>query len=84
MIGVRLAPGVPPRPEYLMFYLAQDVDVMVVVLVLLFVLIVKDHLLFCLINGGLEDLVRPRVLLAPVVFLVLVFEIVAADIWISV
>ena len=74
----------PPRPEYWMFYLAQDVDVMVVVLVFVFVLIVEDKLLFWLINGGLEDLVGPRILLAPVVFLVLVFEIVAADIWISV
>jgi hypothetical protein len=60
-----------------MIYLAQNVDVVVVVLVFLLVLIVKDHFLFGLVDSGLEDLVRPRVLLPPVVFLVLVLEVVA-------
>jgi hypothetical protein len=63
-----------------MGYLAEDVDVVVVVLVLLLVLVVEDHFLFGLVDGGLEDLVGPWVLLAPVVFLVLVFEVVVADI----
>lgn len=67
-----------------MKYLAEDVDVVVVVLVLLLVLIVEDHFLLSLVNGGLEDLIRPWVLLAPVVFLVLVLEVMVADIRISV
>lgn len=83
-IGPRFAPGVPRRPELPIRYLPQDVDVVIVVLVLLLVLVVEDHFLFGLVDGGLEDLVGPRVLLAPVVFLVLVFEVVIADIGVSI
>jgi hypothetical protein len=67
-----------------MIYLAQNVDVVVVVLVFLLVLIVKDHFFFGLVDSGLEDLVRPRVLLPPVVFLVLVLEVVASYVGIPV
>lgn len=83
-IGPRLAPGAPLRPASPIGYLAEDVDVVVVILVLLLVLVVEHHILFGLVDGGLEDLVGPWVLLAPVVFLVLVFEVMVADVGVSI
>jgi hypothetical protein len=62
------------------FPLPQNVDVMVVVLVLLFVLIAEDHFLLALLDCRLEDLVRPLILATPVVLLGLVLEIVVADV----
>jgi hypothetical protein len=67
-----------------MSYLAEDVDVVVVILVLLLVLVVEHHLLLGLVDGRLEDLVGPGVLLAPIVFLVLVLEVVVADVRVAV
>ena len=67
-----------------MIYLAQNVDVVVVVLVFLLVLIVKDHFLFGLVDSGLEDLVRPRILLPPIILLRFVLEIVASDVGVSI
>lgn len=84
MIVPRFVRDVLLRPASLMGYLAKYVDIVIVILVLLLVLVVKDHILFGLVDGGLEDLVRPWVFLAPVVFLVLVFEIVIADIGVSI
>lgn len=65
-------------------YLAQHIHIMIVILVLLLVLIVKNQLFLTLFDSGFEYFVRPLVLLAPVVFFRLVFEVVVADIWISV
>lgn len=65
-------------------YLAKNVHIVIVVLVLVLVLIVKHHLFLRLVNCRLEDLVRPWVLLSPIVFFGFVLEVVASDIWISV
>lgn len=65
-------------------YLAKNVHIVIVVLVLLLVLIVEHHLLFRVVDCWLEHLVRPWVLLSPVVFLGFVLEVVAADVGISV
>lgn len=62
----------------MMIYLAQNVDIVIVVFVFLLVLIVKDHFFFSLVDSGFEDLIRPWVLLSPVVFLVLVLKVVAS------
>jgi len=65
-------------------YLAKNVHIVVVVLVLVLVFIVKNHLLLRVVDRWLEDLIRPWVLLTPVVFLGFVLEVMAADVWISV
>ena len=77
MTALTPAPGAPRLPEFIMIYLAQNVDVVIVVFVFVLVLIVKDHFFFSLVDSGLEDLIRPGVLFSPVVFLVLVLEVVA-------
>lgn len=65
-------------------YLAKNVHIVIVVLVFVLVFVVEYHLLLGVVDCWLEDLVRPRVLLAPVVFLGFVLEVVASDVWISV
>lgn len=65
-------------------YLAKNVHIVIVVLVLVLVLVVEYHLLLGVVDRWLEYLVRPRVLLSPVVFLRFVLEVVAADVRISV
>lgn len=65
-------------------YLAKNVHIVIVVLVLVLVFVVEHHLLLGVVDCWLEDLVRPWVLLAPVVFLGFVLEVVASDVWVSV
>ena len=57
---------------------------MVVVLILLLVLVVENYLLLSLVNCWLEDFVRPRVFLTPVVLLGFVLEVMASDIRVSI
>lgn len=57
---------------------------MVVVLILLLVLVVENYLLLRLVNRWLENLVRPRVFLTPVVLLGFVLKVMASDIRVSV
>lgn len=57
---------------------------MIVILILLLVFVVEDHLLFCVVDRWLEHPIGPLILLAPLVFLVLVFEVVVADIRIAI
>lgn len=83
-MALDLAQGTLFALNILHCYLAQNVDIVVIVLVLFLVFVVEDHLFLGVVDGGLEDLVGPRVLLAPVVFLGFVLEVVAADVWIPV
>lgn len=57
---------------------------MVVIFVLLLVLVIENDVLLSMINGGLENLVRPLVLSTPVVLFSLVFEVMVPDIGVPV
>lgn len=83
-IALRGHPKCCPPPASRHNYLAQDVNVVIVILVLFLLLIVEDHFFFSVVNSGLEDPVRPLVLLAPFVLLALVLEVVVADVWIPI
>lgn len=61
-------------------YLAQDVDIVVVILVLLPVFVLEDDLLLGVVDGRLEYLVGPLVLAPPAVVLVLILKVVVADV----
>ena len=57
---------------------------MVVIFVLFFVLFLEDDLFLGVVDGRLEHFVGPLVLPAPTVVLILVLEVVVADVWVSV
>jgi hypothetical protein len=65
-------------------YLSKNINVMIVVLILFLVLIIKNHFFLTLVNSRLEDLVRPRVLLPPIVLLILVLKVVIPYIRVSI
>lgn len=79
-------PGLDARllPNLSQIYLAQDIHIVIVIFITLFILIAKNYILLPLLDSWLEDFVRPGVLLSPAVTLIFVLEIVVADIRISI
>jgi len=72
------------RAQEIVLTFAQYIDVVVVIFVFLLVFVFEYDLFFGVIDGRLEDLVRPLVLSAPVVVFIPILEVVIADIRVTI
>jgi len=72
------------RAQEIVLTFAQYIDVVVVIFVFLLVFVFEYDLFFGVIDGRLEDLVRPLVLSAPVVVFIAILEVVIADIRVTI
>lgn len=72
------------RAQEIVLTFTQYIDVVVVIFVFLLVLVFEYDLFFGVIDGRLEDLVRPLVLSAPVVVFIPILEVVIADIRVTI